>query len=300
MIENANANITDLNSIIISTEDKENKKSYINANTIPYQFAVYDDTTDSYYIVADENYLYIVYMSTADFYKLNTEDIETNPIRIEGITKVTTDDVKQLAIESYNELLSNEEDKLTIEDFNDYFGSVYLDMTSSDTQIAFIPFCIFVILLIIGLVILILSIIELFNFKKSINKMDDIEISDLDKELNDKESFYYDKANLYLTKSYIINFNLKFKIIKYEDILWMYPYEQRTNGIKTSQSIKVVTNDGKTHTIATIDIVTKKKKEIFTEIWNTIANKNKNMLLGYTKENIKIMKNKLKEIKKDK
>ena len=37
-------------------------------------------------------------------------------------------------------------------------------------------------------------------------------------------------------------------------------------------------------------IVTKEKKEIYDEIWNTIASKNTNILLGYTKENAETAK----------
>lgn len=78
--------------------------------------------------------------------------------------------------------------------------------------------------------------------------MDDIEIENLDREMNAKDAFYYEKAKLYLTEHYIINFSIKFKIVKYDSILWMYQFEQRTNGIKTSQINKSLTNDGRTST----------------------------------------------------
>ena len=77
----------------------------------------------------------------------------------------------------------------------------------------------------------------------------------------------------------------------------MYPFEQRVNGIRTTQNIKIFTSEGKTYTIVSIEMVTKKKKEIFDEIWNTIASKNDKMRLGYTSENIKEMNAKAKEIK---
>ena len=38
-------------------------------------------------------------------------------------------------------------------------------------------------------------------------------------------------------------------------------------------------------TMPEMSIITKEKKEIYDEIWNTIASKNTNILLGYTKEN---------------
>lgn len=300
MITKANKNISSLNSVIISSdENKEDKKAYIDANTIPYKFAIYDNTTDSYYIVMDENYMYVVYMSTKDFDKLNTEDIYNNKVRIEGITKTTTKDIKELAIEAYNDGVENDEDKLTLADYDNYFGSVHLDMTKNDNAVATIPFALFFLFLIAGLVLLIISLIRLFNFHNSIKKIGYMNIDSIDREMNDKNAFYYDKAHLYLTEHYIVTFESGFHAIKYEDIIWMYPFVQRVNGIKSSQSIKVLANNGKTYTIATIDVITKKKKEIYNEIWDTIINKNEKIVLGYTKENIKKMNEKVREIRKN-
>lgn len=74
--------------------------------------------------------------------------------------------------------------------------------------------------------------------------------------MNSEEAFYYTKLKLYLTKDYIVNINGAFKAIKYSDILWMYFFEQRVNGMKTNQAIKVFTNDGKTSIVALINITT--------------------------------------------
>ena len=102
-----------------------------------------------------------------------------------------------------------------------------------------------------------------------------------------KESFYYDKSKLYLTPHYIINFSGKFSIIKYSDILWVYPYVHRTNGIKDTQSIIVKDKFGKNYVVANLSIITKAKKEEFNEIMNTIISKNDKMLVGYNSDNAK-------------
>ncbi len=299
-IKKAEENITDLNSIIVSKEkDKTNKVSYINAQTIPYKFAVYDDTTDSYYIVCDDRFMYIVYMSTADYNKLNHESIETTPIKIKGVTKQTTKDIKELAIDAYNDGLE-EAEKLTLADFNDYFGEVYLDLTVENSVTAGLQAVLFILLLLFGNVIFLIGLFQVFGFIRGFKKLDSMQIEELDNEMSEKEAFYYGKAHLYLTRNYIINFGGTFRVIPYKDLLWMYRFEQRTNGVKTAQSLKVLTNEGKTYSIANMDLVTKKSKEIFEEIWNTIAKKNENILLGYTKENIRAMREKVKEIKKNK
>ena len=113
--------------------------------------------------------------------------------------------------------------------------------------------------------------------------------------MNNPESFYYESSRLYLTPNYIVNFGFNLDIIKYDELIWMYPTERRVNGIKASKSIVLQDKYGKYHTIASIDIITKAKKEEYEEIWNTISNKNDKLLLGYNKENI----NKSKEITKN-
>lgn len=298
--EELESKVTDLNSIIVGFETKNDQKSYINAASIPYKFAGYDDTTDSYYIVFDDKYMYVAYMTEKQFNKLNNEDIYENPIRIQGITKTTTDDVKEIAIEAYNTNMEKEEDKLSITDFDNYFGPVYLDMTTNSSSLANVYLLIFILLLFGGIIYLLVVIIQLIKFYLGIKKIDETQIEDIDNEMNKDSAFYYEKAHLCLTDNYIINFGGTFRIIKYQDILWIYPFEQRVNGIKSAQSIKVLTNNGKTYTIASIEVITKKKKEVFDEIFNTILNKNNKMLIGYTDENIKTMKDKVKEIKNNK
>lgn len=298
--KNLNNNKTDLDSIITSNEkDKENKKAYLDVKEKPYLFAVSKSTKNKYYIMSDGEYLYIAYMSPKDYKKLNIDEIINNPIRVEGITKYTSKEIKQLALDAYNDGM-DEEDKLTMSDFDSYFGEVYLDMTKSDSAAFTLPLVLFVLFIGIGNVSFLVILISLLVFVNSINKLDATIINELDNEMNNSNAFYYSKVHLYLTENYIINFNGKFRAIKYSDILWMYPYEVRRNGIKTQQSIKILVNNTKTYIIATIDVYTKKSKAVYDEIWSTIVSKNKDMLLGYTSENIKIMNKKVKEIKKEK
>ncbi len=295
-------NVVYLDEIITSKdENKKDKKAYLNAQTIPYLFAGYKNSSNGYYIVGDEEFLYIVYMSKIDFENLNKEEIYDTPIRIEGITKETTKDVRNLAIEAYNEEQEDEKDKLTTADFENYFGSVYLDMTAKLTETAspkaVIPMVAGLILALTGQIAALAGGIGILRFRSAEKKLGESGISELDKEMNDKEAFYYKKSGLYLTDRYIINFIGTLRATKYEDVLWMYRYELRQNGVKTQQSIKIYTKDGKTYVIATTPAMTKNQTAVYEEIWNTIATKNPNMRLGYTKENIQAMREKAKEIK---
>ena len=287
----------DMNSVIVDrTSDRKNRISYIDNRSVPFQFAVSESTTNSYYFVSDGRYLYIVFMSPKQFEKLDKEYTDDSKVRIEGITKNIPNDVRSIALEVYNESVK-EENVINDNDFENYFGDIYLDMTESKTQVAGFQWFMFYACIICGGIAFIICLAKLIKLTKKINKMDGNKIDELDSEMNNKDSFYYAKAHLYLTPHYIINFDGYFDVIKYEDVLWMYRYEVRTNGVKSSQSIKVLANDGVTYLLATIDVYSKKKKEVYEEIWNTIYSKNPNMLLGYTEENINAMDEKIKEIK---
>ena len=76
--DNSSLEIMDMHSAILSKDNNENISSYINVNSSPYKFAIYDNTSDAYYFVTDEKYIYITYMSDADFKKLNTENLSSN------------------------------------------------------------------------------------------------------------------------------------------------------------------------------------------------------------------------------
>ena len=281
-IDKTSENAKSFSKLLLSDEEKENQIAKLDVTHVPYQFAVQDGNDNSYYIVMDEDYMYVAYMPTSTFNSLNREDISENPGKIEGMTKLATREIKELAVEAYNDAIEDENYKITVADYDNYFGSVYLDASEaalSDVGSLQMTGC--MICLIIGP--------ECTGIGYLI-KMDEDLIEKLDNEMNDADAFYYEKTHLYLTKNYIINFQGRFKVIEYRDVIWMYAMNYRTNGIKTSQSINIMDVKGKVTSIATINIVTKEKKEIYDEIWNTIASKNTNILLGYTKENAETAK----------
>lgn len=290
-IDKTSENAKSFSELLLSDEEKENQIAKLDVTHVPYQFAVQDGNDNSYYIVMDEDYMYVAYMPTSTFNSLNREDISENPGKIEGMTKLATREIKELAVEAYNDAIEDENYKITVADYDNYFGSVYLDASEdalSDVGSLQMTGC--MICLIIGLASLLTGIIKKVHFNISVKKMDEDLIEKLDNEMNDADAFYYEKTHLYLTKNYIINFQGRFKVIEYRDAIWMYAMNYRTNGIKTSQSINIMDVKGKVTSIATINIVTKGKKEIYDEIWNTIASKNTNILLGYTKENAETAK----------
>ena len=293
--EKENSKAQNLETIITSKdENKESLHTYIEVKKNPYKFAVSNDTTDAYYLLTDGNYLYVAYMSIDDYNKVNDENDYDGKIKIEGITGIPSSDVKNLAIETYNELF---ETQLTTADYESYFGDVYIDMTKEYSSSSDVINVIGFITLIVGIICLIVNIAKKISYNKNIKKFSRVEIKHINEELNNPNSFYYNYAKVYLTDNYIVSISLPFCVIKYADILWMYKHVQRTNGIKTNESIILKDMFNKSYSIASMSLSTKAKTEQFEEIMNTISQKNPNILVGYTKENINEYKTKIKRRK---
>ena len=90
-------------------------------------------------------------------------------------------------------------------------------------------------------------------------------------------------------QSYLISYSNPFDVIKYTDMIWAYPHENKVNGIKSTTQIYLVTKDNKLHVISSCSAFGKKNKEAFVNTYNELLERRKNMLAGYTRENIEAM-----------
>jgi len=274
--------LTYLNELILS-EDNQLKNTYLDIYTEPYVFAEYEKEDSKFYIVKDNDYLYIAFMDDALYKKIiSKENLEENPYRIEGYTEEIPKDVRKLAIEAYNEAF--EEKIVNVENFDSYFGAIYINTNDyyNSSEIWYL----------IATIIGIVSLIGIFNVansnKKSkivISKLTEKELISLNKELEKEDIVIFDKEGLYITKSYLIILKNYINIIKFKDIVWYYKEDIRTNGIKTNQGLIVVTKDGVKHNVILLANI-KKSRTRFEEIVTLIAKKLPKVLVGYTEENI--------------
>lgn len=294
-VNEINSNIKNLRSVITNQEaNKKYIKTYVNAQSIPELVLDNEKEDEAYYIVKDDFRNYVVYMNGEDFYKLDRYDITSLAIRIEGVTVPIKENIKKEVIDTYNRSLLDS-DKVTLANFDEYFGEVYLNMTIGDEILAPVPFYLFILLLSIGLIEIFTNLIYLIIFIVSVKKLKNNLPIDLEKEMDDAKLYSYKNVSLYLTEHYIINFNGRFKVIRYEDILWMYKFEQKVEQVIKSQSLKLFVNDGRTYKLAKAGRISEEQKASYDEIWQTIIMKNSKVLVGYTEDNIK----KVEEIKKE-
>lgn len=294
-------NIVYLNELIENSGDKTGKKAYLNVSYLSPKVVVYDDTTDAYYIAADENYYYLVYMKESEANKLLNKDLSNNPEKIIGSSKSIPMDVEKITIEAYNEYFIDEGDeKLNTTNFYKAFGDVYLDTTDTFSSTASIFMFLGVISFFTGILLLVLGTIFTLTFKKNISKIEDYDLAKIEGEMDSSDSVFYSNNKLCLTPNYLVMLDAKFKAYKYSEIVWIYPFEQRTNGIRTNKAIKIGTVDGKTYMIANMGAVTKSLQAIYDDVWNKIIERNSTIRVGYLPENISYFDNIKKEAKYNK
>ena len=293
--------------VIKNNEEEEGKFVYIKIADVPYLVAIetIDKSTNEYYVVYDENnYMYIVQLKKST-YKTICDEYEKNPnnfsYTISGRLSNVSNELENIIIDEFNE--SYEELKLNRFNYNKYFGTTYLNekvLTPYEVTIGILELCCIVagITVVIYLIVIIKGYI---NIKKSFKYADKEELKN---ELLQTEAIEYQKAKIILLDEYFVSMNVGMIANKYSDIAWVYiSHNTKTRWGATYYSVTNKSNmivylkDGRKYTTATVKI---KEKEIYAEIIEELANKNPNIMIGYTFENLNNynkVKNQNKELK---
>lgn len=293
-----------LNDVIDNSGEKENIYSKVDVQMLTDEFATYgegDITDEKYYFAFDGEYYYILNLTTSTFYSLkeindytySTDEnaIMPDPISVTGMTKKIPEELKQIAIESFNSIIG--EEVVNEDNFEDYYGDIYLieGMTPQDNiDIQVFALCMALATFIVCFVCYLYKnnkIKRTIKFYKQNEEYDLIE-----KELENSEVQEFKKAKTILTRNYIIDASNGIDIIKYSDIIWIYPFKLRYWGLTTTQSLIIVTENKKKHKIVTISAFSNKAKEEYEKVFEYILSKSPNALVGFNKENKEAIKNK--------
>ena len=252
---------------------------------VPSVFAEYDSskTSDKYYFVWSDNYLVIAFLDYDTYEKLNQEDIRENPITIRGITQETPNDVIELAISGYNEMVG--EEFLTTTNYQSYLSTLYID-TTADLYNSTLQVFFGVLFTVLGIIFLTMFIAYRKKFKKMWKHYSEREWDRISKELESDEVKVYKKSRLYLTEHYIVGLNHGLTVVPYEDLAWVYPYQLKQYGITTSRSLVLWTKKRERYTVASLEGIMK-SKAMMEEVIDFIVSKNPSLLVGFNDENRK-------------
>ena len=283
VLDNMSKTSDNYSELIMLGKDRENNYVHLEINYLPYYIVKQEGNNVilKYYIAVDkDNYMYLVRLTDKTYQsieKLYEENPDNFSYYLEGYIFKTTQDLKNITIEVYNDLA--EQKLINSENFSDYFGKTYLDETTMPTLNSSVFLITAGILLdIISLTLIFMYMYLVLENKKLINS---IGIEKLEKELKSKRTVYFNNLKLYLTNNFIMTKHYRLKIISYKDLIWIYHY----NGILTNYSLIGYLKNKKK-----IIITTTYDKEDLIKIMKKIEKKNKDILVGYSKENIKKFK----------
>ncbi len=283
-------------------EAKTGEFAYIEVGLMSPYFAKNDYTGTEHftYFVWDEEYAYIADIKEKDKeslkeiydYVVNFDEDKAEPatVRIYGKVKTIPSDLKKIAVDGYNEFLG--EKTLTLTNFKDYLGTTYLDTYETPISEVINTLSISVIFIAIGGFLVLAYFCVKNRTKRNIKKVEE-KWDKILQEIDAEDSIYYKKANLYITKNYLLSYQSGLEIYDYKDIVWIYPHEYRYNGSLSQKSMMIVLNNSKAKKLATVS-ASKKNLNMFDEMYESLLNRMPDVLSGYTKEN----KEKAKELYK--
>ncbi len=278
---------------VLTKNTSENVYAKLNVSLLDSAFATetLDGKEKDYYIAFDENdnpFIIVLNKSGLESlrkiqeYTLSEVKMEKpDPVMVYGnVSKSDTEVFKYLQ----DFLKDDDGNTYSIEDLKKVVGDNYLDTTWDNVEQGIWALITFGIFSLSGLILIIVYIVR--NKKgKNILKEYGRELEKIEEDVNSGKGIHNKKCGVYLTDRYLFSYANGVKLIEIKDIIWIYPFITKQNGITISKCIYIITNNGKSNVIAMVNTWGKKNKNAFEELYQDIINKVPNVLVGYSKEN---------------
>lgn len=279
---------------VLTKNTSENVYAKLNVSLLDSAFAkeTLDGKEKDYYIAFDENdnpFIIVLNKSGLESlrkiqeYTLSETEIEKpNPVMVYGnVSKSDTEVFKYL-----QEFLKDEDgNTYTIDELKSVVGENYLDTTWDNKEEGIFALILFGVFSLSGLILIVVYFVRNKKSKKILEECGR-ELEKIEEDVKSGKGIHNKKCKVYLTDRYLLSYAGGVKLIELNDIVWVYPFITKQNGITTSKSIYVVTNNGKSNVIAVVNTWGKKNKASYEELYQDIINKVPNVLVGYSKENM--------------
>ena len=287
---------------VLTKNTSENVYAKLNVSLLDSAFATetVDNKKRDYYLAFDEdNNPHVVMLDNENFEKLRKiqeytlDDTEMNKPDVVTIYGYT--------VKSDTEIYKYLQEFLTDEDGNTYsidtlkstVGEVYLDTSWKNSEQAISSLILFGIFSLSGIALIITYFVRNKKCKKMILEHGR-ELEKVEGDIINGSGIHSKECHVYLTDNYILSYGSGVKLIELKDIVWIYPFITRQRGIVTNKSLYVITNDKKTNVIALVNAMSKKSKAAFDELYQNIINRVPDVLVGYSKENKELVKERYK------
>lgn len=287
---------------VLTKNTSENVYAKLNVSLLDSAFATetVDNKKRDYYLAFDEdNNPHVVMLDNENFEKLrkiqeytldDTEMDKPDAVTIYGYTlKSDTEIYKYL-----QEFLTDEDgNTYSIDTLKSTVGEIYLDTSWKNSEQAISSLILFGIFSLSGIALIITYFVRNKKCKKMILEYGR-ELEKVEGDIINGSGIHSKECHVYLTDNYILSYGSGVKLIELKDIVWIYPFITRQRGIVTNKSIYVITNDKKTNVIALVNAMSKKSKAAFDELYQNIINRVPDVLVGYSKENKELVKERYK------
>lgn len=240
---------------------------------------------NKYYIVTDvENHKFFVLMDEEGYNSRKTELDNKKETEVTGIVQKISIELETVLIGYYNQLIG--EDYLNFENFNQYFSPVYVNTKLTIEQVN-LDFNLARGLAMAFFLVMALYFVNKRKVDKSINRFTKSQLREIYEQIDSKDSIEFNKGEIYLAKDYIADAYSGLKIIRYDDIIWVYPKKKATLTFGSIKTVVVMLKNKQAYYIGEITSRGKKGRDLQEKLYFEISKRSKNALRGYTKENIK-------------
>lgn len=275
----------DYNEIIYAGKEKNNTYVSVDITELPILLLEekFNYTINKYYLLIDKNnYMYIAKLKDSTFktikeiYDKNKNDFS---YELKGYIYRISKDVKKEIVKMYNE---EQIEKIDMNNYSEYFGNTYLDDTYTKyTTRAAVGY----IIIIVSIIISIIFFIKWMFFIIVTNKtLKEISKDELEEELKKCDIIKYKKAKIYLTNKYLISMHKGLRVFRYNDIKWIF------RGTIThlfyfghEMSLSIYLPNKKRYETKGIGA---EYYRLLDDIIQDVVEKNNNVLVGYTYENM--------------
>ena len=269
-------------------EDTE-KGTYAYIKAVGISDWIYKVDGNTYYVVLDKNdNAYVVRVSDSQFKKMGDqneyfmEDDSVMPKAYEltGIARKLTKNHRD-EIASVFDIPSYRSE--------DVFGTMYLDATSTPGDDAFALWLVgFIVCFVLGLIFLLICLPASGNFKKCMALLEERGLVDMAAaELESGEYEQVGKDCARLTRQFFFGKNSGM-VLPYGDIQWLYRQNVKRNFVTVNVNLIVSTN--KLNQKVMLSYNGRNRDEELNKVFMTVAERNPNVLLGYSSENRKAYK----------
>lgn len=229
------------------------------------------------------------YQTLLTDYTNNTQNfVMPDAVRLTGMTRMlNTGDAAEIATVFTG---------WTEQDVLNSYGDKYIEIGANDQNAGAIMYLVGA--FVFGLLFLIIVLqtnSQRKNYRKSEDRLYELGLlDDAETEFSAPDSISFPKSKLVLSKRFLYSGSSGW-ILPYEDIGWAYQYTQRRYGIPVSKQIIAGHVNGKSISIANRGV----NDAMLTETARAIYTANPDCLIGYSFDNIKTYKQRVKEYKQN-